>query len=270
MKIAFWSPLHGTGTSANLMALILAAAEDRDSSVLLTQTHYNLNDLEGPLTSELEGAGRDDFFFNMGIDALIKYFKSGMISKEIMESCAIGITERVSLIAGTRQSSRSAYENSIVSRIVERVFETAEEYYDWVVVDTNAGYSEVSLEMLETADVVIVLLRQNRNLLDALFKDSRFMAINQEKIFYLFGSYDPDSKYNLNNLKHIYSRINSSNSGGIPHSTGYMDALCDRRVTRFIRNGLGDREREDKDFFEALKENKKKIISMIDKAGGVT
>ena len=39
MKIAFWSPMHGTGTTANLMALMLAIAEDSDRSVLLTQTH---------------------------------------------------------------------------------------------------------------------------------------------------------------------------------------------------------------------------------------
>lgn len=267
MKIAFWSPLHGTGATANLMALMLAISEESERSILLTQTHFCMNDLEGPLTSELEGADRDDYFFNMGIDAVIKYFKAGMLSRDILEGCATDITDRISLLAGTRQCSRTAFENGMVSRIVEHIFDASQEFYDWVVIDTNSGFSQASTSILKDADIVAVTLRQNRSLLDELFKNEAFLELDNDRIFYLFGSYDPDSKYNLNNLRHIYGNINSLNSAGLPHSTGYMDALCDKKATGYIRSGLKDRERSDREFFAALKEASKKFLSMTAKAG---
>ena len=49
MKVAFWSPFHGTGATANLLALSVAVSELMDKKVLVTQTHYNMNNLEGPL-----------------------------------------------------------------------------------------------------------------------------------------------------------------------------------------------------------------------------
>ena len=267
MKIAFWSPLHGTGATANLMALMLAVSEECDRSILLTQTHFSMNDLEGPLTAELEGANRDDYFFNMGIDAVIKYFKAGMLSKEILEGCATDITDRISLLAGTRQCSRTAFENGIVSRIVGHIFDASQEFYDWVVIDTNSGFSQTSTAILKDADIVAVTLRQNRSLLDGLFKNETFCELDNNRIFYIFGSYDPDSKYNLNNLRHIYGNITSLNSAGLPHCTGYMDALCDKKATGYIRAGLNDRERSDREFFEALKEASRKFLVMTAKAG---
>ena len=266
MKIAFWSPMHGTGATANLMALMLAIAEDSDRSVLLTQTHYCMNDLEGPLVSGLKGADREDYFTDMGIDAVIKYYKSGMLSKEILESCATEITDRISLLAGTRQCSRTAFENGMVSRIVERIFDASEEFYDWVVIDTNSGFSQTSTSILKDADIVVVTLRQNRALLDELFRNEEFLGIDNDRVFYIFGSYDPDSKYTLSNLKHIYRNISSANSAGLPHCTGYMDALCDRRAADYIRSGLNDPERSDREFFSALKEASKKLVSMTEKA----
>ncbi len=268
MKIAFWAPLHGCGTTADLMAVMLAIASEHEKSVLLSQTHYDRNDLEGPLTGHLEGAGKADFFFNMGIDALVKYFKSGLLSKDIIESCTIEITKKISLLSGTRQSSRAAYDNDTVGRIVEHVFEKSEEYYDMVAIDVDAGYSQNSCSTLEKADIVVVNLRQNLRMIDDLFKNREFSRIDPSKVFYLFGCYDQDSKYNLTNLRHIYSNINSSNSSGIRHNTGYLDAICDRRAVKFINSGLSEKGNTDKMFFKELENTSKRLSVMIKKAGG--
>ena len=45
-----------------------------------------------------------------------------------------------------------------------------------------------------------------------------------------------------------------------------MDALCDRRAADYIRSGLNDPERSDREFFSALKEASKKLVSMTEKA----
>ena len=267
MKIAFWEPMHGCCSTANLMAVMLAIANESGRSILITQTHYDLNDLEGPMTGGLEGAGRADFFFNTGLDAAIKFFKSGMLTGETVDSCAIRINEKISLLAGTRQNSRAAYDSNIVGRMIGHILDVSEEYYDMVAVDTNAGFAGVSGSVLEKADVVVVNLRQNLRMIDNLFKSVEFAKIDPAKVFYLFGSYDPDSKYNLNNLRHIYSNIKNSNSSGLPHSTGYLDALCDKRTVRFITSGLSEKENADRKFFAELTNTGQKLTDMIKKAG---
>ena len=45
-----------------------------------------------------------------------------------------------------------------------------------------------------------------------------------------------------------------------------MDALCDRKAAGYIRSGLNDPERSDREFFAALKEASKKLLSMTTKA----
>lgn len=262
MKIAFWSPLHGVGGTAAMLAITLAVATDSDKSILLTQTHYSMNYLEGPLVGEIDGPQGSDYFRDIGVDAVVKYFKAGLLSKEVMENCAIDITSRLSLLAGTKQSSRRAYDDSVLRKIVGHVLDAAEDFYDWVVVDTNSGYSSSSIETVQKADVVVVTLRQNRDMLDELFANEEFRKLNSDRILYLFGSYDPNSKYNLNNLRHIYRQINADNSGGLPHSTAYMDALCDRRALKYITANMVAEDYGDTEFFRALKDISRKITAM--------
>lgn len=262
MKIAFWSPLHGVGGTAGMLAITLAVATAGDRSILLTQTHYSMNYLEGPLVGEIDGPQGNEYFRDTGVDAVIRYFKAGMLSKEVMDNCSIDIASGLSLLTGTKQSSRRTYDDSVLRRIVGYVLNAAEDYYDWVVVDTNSGYSSSSLETVQSADVVVVTLRQNRDMLDELFANEEFRKLNSDRIFYLFGSYDSDSKYNLNNLRHIYRQINADNSGGLPHSTAYMDALCDRKAMKYITANLVAEDYGDTEFFKALKDVSRKITAM--------
>lgn len=262
MKIVFWSPMHGTGATANMLAITLAIAGRHDSKILMTQTHYAMNNLEGPLVGELDGRRESEYWRDTGIDAVIRYFKSGMLSREIMNSCAIDLTDRLSLLTGTRQSSKQTYDDDILRRIVSRILDTAEDYYDFVTIDTNSGYSSTSIDTVRSADVVIVTLRQNIDMINELFENEKFKKLDPKRIFYLFGSYDAYSKYNLGNIRRMYRRINSRNSGGLPHCTAYMDALCDNRALRYISSNLVAEEYGDSEFFRALCDVSERITSL--------
>ena len=269
MRIAFWSPMHGTGATANMLAVAMAVANSTDRRILLTQTHYTMNNLEKPLIGEFGGMGDSDFFRDTGIDAVVRYFKSGFLSKDIISNCSIDLTPNLVLLAGTRQSSRQTYDSPVMKRMVGYVLDTAEKYYDWVVIDTNSGYSSGSIETVENADVIVITLRQSRDMLDEMFAGEGFRRIADKKIFYLFGSYDPRSKYNMANLRRLYKRINSANSGGLPHCTAYMDALCDNRALNYMSSGMvADGDDEDSQFFAELKSISSKIIAMASDDGG--
>lgn len=263
MRIAFWSPMHGTGATANMLAVALAVAASGDRKILMTQTHYCMNNLEKPLIGELGGMRDSDFFRDTGIDAVVRYFKSGLLSRDIISNCSIDLTPNLVLLAGTKQSSRQTYDSLVMRRMVGYVLDTAEQYYDWVVIDTNSGYSAGSFETVENSDIVVVTLRQSRDMIDGLFASEDFKRIESKRIFFLFGSYDANSRYNLQNLRRMYKRITASNSGGLPHCTAYMDALCENRALNYMSaNLVADEDIEDNEFFTELKEISAKIIAM--------
>lgn len=232
MKIAFWSPLHGTGTSSGLIAMAAAISIIYSEKTIVTQTHYNLNNLERPL---LGNAGNGDFFRDTGVDALIRFFKSGNIMEEQIENCSIKINETLYLLAGTKIHNREGFENNMARNMLVHIFSCLEKYYDMVLIDTNSGDNEMSIRIIDECDAVVVSLRQNRDFLDSFFENG---LLEDSKVFYLFNDYDCDSKYNMHNLRTLYKKMNLRNSSFIPHNADYMDAICDEKVMKYISGNI--------------------------------
>lgn len=268
MKIAFWSPMHGTGVTANMLAVSLSVAEQEETRLLLTETEGGnmSNELVSNGLCEQRGYRSDE----SGIDGVIRYFKSGILTREIMENCSIDLTGRLSLLAGAGREVMDTTDSNHLRKMVGRIFDIAQDYFDWVIIDTLSGYSKASIDTIADADIVVVNLRQNRHMLDALFANEEFLKLNKDKLFYLFGSYDPNSKYNLSNLRRMYRHINQNNSGGLPHCTTFMDAMTDSRTLRYFAAGQVAEEYGEQEFFRALEEVRKKLVLLAKRTGGNT
>lgn len=263
MKIAFWSPLHGTGATASLLATAITLSELKRKKIMVTHTHYNLNNLERPL---LGNVNNGDFFRDTGIDAVLRHFKSGNVDGEKISDCSIRISDNLFLLAGTKTSSRAGYESSLVKSMIVHIISIIEQYYDIVLIDTNSGDNEYSMKVIEECDMVIVTLRQDRYLLDSFFENERF---KNKKVFYLFGDYDRDSKYSLSNLRHIYKKIQKHNSGEIPHDPQYGDAICDEKVMKYLSFNLTDENAACNDyFFMTLKQTVDKLCLFAEELSG--
>jgi hypothetical protein len=248
VKIAFWSPLHGTGASSGLLAMAAALSVMDSGKTVVSQTHYNLNNLEKPLLGSINNG---DFFRDTGVDALIRFFKSGNITEEHIENCSVKISETLYLLAGTKTTNREGYESNIVKGMILHIFSCLEKYYDLVLIDTNSGNNELSMRVIDECDAVVVSLRQNRDLLDSYFDSG---LLEGKKVFYLFPDYDCDSKYSMHNLRALYKELNSGNSSFIPHNADYMDAICDEKIMKYITGNLdADKSMAGYDFFTSLK-----------------
>lgn len=268
MRIAFWSPMHGTGVTANVLAISLSVATTEDKSMLLTETGEDV--MSARLFPNTSQSPKRSFQEETGIDGVIRYFKAGMLSRQLMEDCTTTLSGRLALLSGTGPGTRMSTDSESLRKIVGRIFDIAQDYYDWVVIDTESGYSEASLDTLNEADIVVINLRQNRQMLDTLFCNEEFLKLDSNKLFYLFGSYDPNSKYNLSNLRRMYKHINNSNSGGLPHCTTFMDAIADRRTLRYFSTGMVAEEYGEREFFKALEEVRKKLMTLAVKTKGAT
>lgn len=259
MNIAFWSPMHGTGTTSALLAVSIAFSELERKRILLTQTHYNLNNLEYPLLGDV---GEDSFFRDTGIDAALRNFKSGSITEEQFYDCTIKTGNNLFLLAGTHASTKEGFENEMVKNMTIHIIHMAGKYYDIVFTDTNSGYGEYSLRMLQSCDAVVVSLNQNLFVLEQFLKCERF---KDKKMFFLFSDYDNKRKYNIKNISSKYRQIGKDNYGLIPHCAHFADSVCDKKVYGFITDNLDcDRDHADYDFFFELKSTVEKLAAFFD------
>ncbi len=247
MKIVFWSPVHRqSGMTSNILITALLCGMYDKKHCLITQTHFNYNNLEAPLVeNNTKNAG--DYFMDVGIDALIRRFKAEKINKQVIENCCISLPgTNISLLPGTAKTNRDAFEYEI-GLIVPGLMREIEAYYDLVFVDVNPSMNGLSQKLMDDADLVVINLSQNIGMMNIFFHS--FQAFMDSKLFYLFGNYDCNSKYNINNIRRKYKRINPANSGVIPYNTGFKDAQIESRVVEFVRRNLNCKSQSENYYF---------------------
>ncbi len=236
MKIVFWSPVHGqTGMTSNILALSLVSAVSYKKKCLVTQTHFNYNNLEAPLI-ERNSKAAPDYFLDVGIDALVRNFKAERLNRKLVENCCITLGDtNLSLLPGTTKTNRESFDYA-VGMAMPKVFLAMEQFYDCMFIDANPGGKELSLKLMEDAELTVINLSQNLEIIDLYFR--HYDKLISGRKFFLFGAYDAKSKYNINNLRRKYKSITKSNSGVIPYNTAYKDAQADSRVADFIKKNI--------------------------------
>lgn len=233
LRIVFWSPMHGCGTTSNTLATAISFAEYAGRRVTVTQSNYCMNNLETPLLGRQKG---ERIMEGMGIDALVRRFKAGKLTKEQIEECSIEITPRISLIPGGRNRMHEIYDNPINLEIEKRIYEEASKSCDILMIDLNSGDCLRTTELLQEADIIVVCLRQHTGLLNEY--SAHRLEGYKGKLVYLFGGYDTNSRYSVHNMTRMYDFFGSSKVYQIPYLSEFLDSINDASVLSFIRYGI--------------------------------
>lgn len=241
-KIVFWSPMHGQGQTSNLHIISLIMSQLHRKRTLIMQTHFSMNNLEGPLVGKnpnVNNYKETDIFQDIGIDAAVIYSGINKLADNILESCCITFPNTpLLLLPGTETKNRETFERDISSATC-RMIEHAEDHVDIVMIDANSGNDELSFKLMSSADLVVVNLRQGKYVLKEFLFDYQDIIKQNNKMFFLFGNYDRNSGYNIVNCRRKHGKyINKNNSGVIPYSTKYMDALNESEIISMVREGL--------------------------------
>ncbi len=269
MKAVFWSNGHGQGKqTANLIAVCQIMAHMYETTMLITQTHYTQNDLEEAALGRLRSRQqREEFYQDGGIDALLRTFKQGPLTENAVAECCISLLEsrKFHLLPGSQNGNRITFDE-IMDTMLLSVLDKAEAFYDLVIIDANPGRNELSQKLLEQADVILVNLSQNRGMIDDFMENYKELSIDK-RVFFLFGGYIQESKYNRNNLIRRYPAFHRKNTGVIPFCTGYMDALSSGETKDFFeRNVEAGHGEENFWFIQELTKTAKKIYRILTKA----
>jgi hypothetical protein len=250
MKALYWAPVHGqAGTTSNLLVTALITGLYFKKKGLITQTHFNYNNLEAPLLeANSDNQKYRNFFREIGIDALIRNFKVEKLTKEWLDYCCTDITDtRLMLLPGTSQTVRESFDYEM-NIVMLPLLKAVESHQDNIFLDISSGNNHLSMKLMQEADIVIVNLSQNIHMINLFFES--FSDKLPGNVFYLVGNYDYRSRYNLTNLRKRYHRyMNSSNSGVIPYNIGFRDSMADGRVADFIRNNLQCKKKDPNYYF---------------------
>jgi hypothetical protein len=241
-KILFWSPLHGQGQTSNLHVTAFIMSMLHKKRVLIMQTHFTGNNLESPLVGQNADKYNTDnlsLFEDIGLDTAVTYSKMNQLDINMLENCCFSFPEtQLLLLPGTKTKNKETFERDI-GKSVSRVIQTANEYTDMVLIDANSGEDMLSFRLMDQADLIVVNLTQHRYVLELFFKGYSERFLGNNRVFFLFGDYDDNSSYNINNCRRKYSKfITAANSGVIPYCTQFLDAQNESRIVSFMQSGL--------------------------------
>ncbi len=248
-KILFWSPLHGQGQTSNLHVTACIMSMLHKKRVLIMQTHFAGNNLESPLVGQNTDKYNVDnmgLFQDIGLDTAVTYSKMNQLNSNILESCCFSFPEtKLLLLPGTKTKNRETFERDI-EKSVSRVIRTANKCIDMVLIDADSTEEKLSFHLMEQADLIVINLSQHRYVLEQFFMRYGDRFLNNNKVFYLFGDYDDNSSYNINNCRRKYNKfVTAANSGVIPYCTQFMDAQNESRIISFMQIGLHLRREND-------------------------
>jgi cellulose biosynthesis protein BcsQ len=201
---------------------------------------------------------KKDYFMDVGIDALTRNIKSSPLDREIIENCTISfLNKQLNLLPGTAKMNKEVYENDI-SRTITGILRAVALYYDLVFIDTNSGKNELSMKILEDADLIVVNLSQNISVIDEYVLNYKF---SNKKIFYIIGNYDCNSRYNSKNIFKSFHWLKEKNTAVIPYNTEYMDARSDGQVIQYILKNMGcDKDDSNGYFMKEVKAATNKLM----------
>lgn len=241
-KIVFWSPLHGQGQTSNLHITAVIMSLLYKKRILMMQTHFTMNNMEGPLVGKNLGISNTEsnhIFQDIGLDAAVMYSQMDMLNESILESCCMTFPDTsLLLLPGTKIKNRETFDRDICKSVCKMI-QQAEDYVDIVMIDSNSGSNDLSYQLITSADLIIVNLTQSRYVLDKFFLEYGKWFNDFGNVFFLFGSYNKNSGYNIHNCRRKYGKyINKNNSGVIPYCTKYMDAQNECDILGMVKKGL--------------------------------
>ncbi len=245
--VVFWSPWHGQAkVTANMSAIACLLNHDTNERVIMSHSQFNMADLEGMFNYRMEEERRKTIYDNSGLSALILRVKQSWLTEDIIEECLMPVAQTTGLylLPGTEEHVDVLKESDTEELVYALLGRDIKEHYEWVFVDASAGNNKLSKRLLAAADVAVINLSQNIATWDKFMEEYPDIAAMKNAVF-VVGGYDDDSKYNKRNLVRMYQNLSADNVGAVPYNTGYLDAITEGAVAKYVFANEGVKKGEE-------------------------
>lgn len=256
MKIAFWSNVRGQcGTTLHLICMAAIQAMFDKKRVVLLENHDHLTSIESCLVNKGSPYYVKEYEYgykDYGLEGLMRKMDNsdpGM-DERCIRQCAIAfIQDRLFYLPHGYLKNRDLLDYQF-NKNLSNLFTGLEKYFDSVYIDTFAAESLSTKAILEKADLVVVNLNQNNNVLNNFFNN--FSALRDKAIF-LLGNYHSCRQNNIKEIKRKY-QIADGRIFAIPFCMEAAEAESDGSITNFIGRNYLEPSISNREFINALRE----------------
>ncbi len=255
MKIAFWSNSPGkSGVTGNLSCISILSAMIQPSKMVLFENHSNINNLGSMFLNQNSYdklKEENSYFVENGLGRILNCCDMGddVSSGIVLRTCLSVFDQRVFYLPPGGMN-RDLLEFRL-NRHAENVMDLLEQVCGTVCVDLSSSSLESSRKILKEADLIVVNLCQNDQLLSHFFRN--FSEI-RKKAFYIIGNYDPESIIRKSDIVRRFG-ISGNMVGTIPYNRRFADALTKGNVvTYLLKNFSCGADNINYEFISAAKE----------------
>lgn len=265
--VSFWSNgKEETAKTLSIAAIATNMAIEHNYRILIMSTNYNDDTLESCFwenekinkTSSLFTPKGSDL--DSGIEGLAKIIKSNRATPEIITNYTkIVFKDRLEVLLSIKSSSYDEYTR--LRSIYVDLLQTANQYYDVILVDVNKGLdNEFIRSILEKSDLIVNNITQRKKIIDSFMEIRENEKILQKKNnMILIGRYDRFSKYTAKNIARYMGE--KYDIATIPYCTLFFEACNEGKVADFF---LRFRTVDDSDRNAAFIKNVNKATEIID------
>lgn len=243
--VAFWSnSSKPTGQTMSAVAMATIMGIEHNYKVLLLTNKPNDNSLE--LCFGVQSKGSSSLFkhgtagspvtLDSGIEGLTQMALSSRLTPDMITNYTkIVLKNRLEVIYGYK--NRNTTEDELMIRKIEDKFKAilhqATGYYDMIFIDLEKGMdSELTKEILNIANVVVINTEQKLNMIDGITELNKTNPELTKKMILNIGRFDRFSKYNVKNISR-YTGI-KKNISAIPYNTLFFEASGEGTVADLL------------------------------------
>lgn len=241
--ITFWSDIQKeTGQTASAIATATQMAIDHNNKILLLSTYYNNDDIRSAFWSYDKGkkglasllGGNKKVSLESGIQGLAKVAASNKLTPELITNYTkIVFKGRLEILEEYKENDYMGYE--IVKKLYPDLIKNASLYYDYVIVDLEKGYSELTEDILSVSDLICYSMNQKITNIDSYLNSLQqegLLKKQENKIIPFVGRYDAFSKYNTKNISRYIRQKKEIDA--ISYNTLFGEALNEGSIADFF------------------------------------
>lgn len=229
-KVIIWDGGGGGAAQvAGSSAIMLSHLYQR--KILLSHTDVSDMQFEQGFVQRMRGTPQTSLH-EQGMTALHRLWLSGRLTPVNFENYTVSFLQgKLDLVCGEYYSAKH---QAVWSwNEIKPIMECASGVYDNVMIQLSSSVSELSAVMKDGGHLIVVL-RQDRSLLDRFFGEIALTCIPQNATYSIvIYDYDHKSKWNLGNIRRKYKT--KAPLIGVPHYTPFMDAWNEGDIVGFFR-----------------------------------
>jgi hypothetical protein len=234
MKVAFWSNVRQKGgVSTNMVCMAAVTAIAGMGRSILLENHYNVNNLGGMLmapeqTALLRESGQ--YFNKYGMEYMLKRLYTGEPGEALLRKAVVPL-----LYSGIYYLPQSYIVNKEVFNyefelVHQELFRSLEAFCDVVFIDTQSHGNASTIQILQTADLIVVNLDQDPKTWEEYFDNYESLL---DRSVFLVGRYQKDYHWNIAKLRRKF-HISRGQTGVIPYNMELQMAMQEGRILQFI------------------------------------